>query len=511
MADTAARGLNSWFATVNALVLHPSALCILPCLMLCAYLLWEMPGLIGATIGLTLLLGLASSFKSSKSTARAHSKSLEKGYDALLEVLDDQLAQPGKLATCLMVGIDGHEELADRLGQRALQSIVDMLSARFSTVLRQSDQIVVLDQTTVAIALDPAARCDLETLIEVSGRLQSLCREPILLDGITVYVTTSIGFALSSQIAEPTAEALADAAESALFEARRVGPGCIRAHSNEIYRTKIARHKLIEDVAEALELGHIKPAFQPQLCTDTGKISGFEALARWHHPDRGTISPMDFIPVLERAGMIERLGETILYHALTALRAWDRAGVDVPSVGINFSAAELRNTTLLERIAWELDRFDLSPSRITIEVLESVLASIDEDITQRNIAGLAKLGCRIDLDDFGTGHASIATLRRLSVHRIKIDRSYIAKVDQDRDQQRMVAAILTMAEQLDLDTVAEGVETSGEHSMLAQLGCNHVQGYAFGRPMPFGDTLSWIAAHNAKLTKTPVIGKRKSV
>lgn len=511
MADATARGLSAWTTTITALVLHPSALCILPCLMLSAFLLWDMTGLIAATVGLTLLLGLASGLKSRTSAAGAAQNGPAQGYDALIAILDDQLGKPSKLATCLMIGIDSHEELAGRLGQRALKSIIAMLAARFGTALRQSDHIVLLDQTTAAVALNPAARCDLETLIEVSGRLQSLCREPILLDGISVYVSTSIGFALSSQIADPSAEDLADAAESALFEARRVGPGCIRAHSRETYRTKIARHKLIEDVSEALELGHIKPAFQPQICTDTGTISGFEALARWHHPERGTISPMDFIPVMERAGMIERLGETILYHSLTALRAWDRAGVDVPAVGINFSAAELRNPTLLERIAWELDRFDLAPSRITVEVLESVLASIDEDITQKNIAGLAKLGCRIDLDDFGTGHASIATLRRLSVHRIKIDRSYVAKVDQDRDQQRMVSAILTMAEQLDLDTVAEGVETAGEHSMLAQLGCKHVQGYAFGRPMPFGDTLPWIAAHNAKLTKTPTIGKRKNV
>ena len=139
----------------------------------------------------------------------------------------------------------------------------------------------------------------------------------------------------------------------------------------------------------------------------------------------------------------------------------------------------------------DLDRFDLTPERLTVEVLETVIADMGDDIITRNIAGLATLGCAIDLDDFGTGHASIANIRRFAVGRIKIDRSFIMKVDTDPEQQRMVSAILTMAEQLGLETLGEGVETVGEHAMLAQLGCGHIQGYGLARPMPFEDTLDW--------------------
>ena len=165
---------------------------------------------------------------------------------------------------------------------------------------------------------------------------------------------------------------------------------------------------------------------------------------------------------------------------------------------------------MLDKGKWELGRFDLTPNRLSVEVLETVVASNDDDMITRNINALSALGCQIDLDDFGTGHASISSIRRFSVSRIKIDRSFVAKVDKDRDQQRMVSAILTMAEQLDLDTLAEGVETGGEHAMLAQLGCRHVQGYGLGRPMPFAATLDWLHAHRAKLTRTPQIGRTEN-
>ena len=132
----------------------------------------------------------------------------------------------------------------------------------------------------------------------------------------------------------------------------------------------------------------------------------------------------------------------------------------------------------------------------------------ENEVVVANIAAISKLGCGVDLDDFGTGTGSILSLRRFAIRRIKIDRSFVTKVDEDRDQQRVVAAILSMAEQLGLQTLAEGVETPGEHAMLSQLGCGHVQGFGIARPMPVEDTLDWIARHRARLTTTPRIGSR---
>jgi EAL domain-containing protein (putative c-di-GMP-specific phosphodiesterase class I) len=151
----------------------------------------------------------------------------------------------------------------------------------------------------------------------------------------------------------------------------------------------------------------------------------------------------------------------------------------------------------VERIAWELDRYGLTADRLVVEVLETVVATRSEDAVIRNLSGLARLGCCLDLDDFGTGHASISSIRRFSIERIKIDRSFVSRLDQDPEQGRMVGAILTMAERLGLDTLAEGVETEGERQMLTRLGCGHVQGFGIARPMPFDETVAWIRAATA--------------
>jgi EAL domain-containing protein (putative c-di-GMP-specific phosphodiesterase class I) len=220
------------------------------------------------------------------------------------------------------------------------------------------------------------------------------------------------------------------------------------------------------------------------------------------------LTPGDFLPAILAAGLAERLGEVILGQALSALRGWDRAGLRVPQVAVNFSSAELRNPNLAAKLKWELDRFDLAPERLTVEILESVMAETDNDVIVHNITALSRMGCNIDLDDFGTGHASLASIRRFSVGRIKIDRSYVTRVDSDLSQQRMVAAILSMAERLGIETLAEGVETIGEHAHLAQLGCSHVQGFVIARPMALNQTDDWLRTHRAKLDATSGVARR---
>ena len=293
-----------------------------------------------------------------------------------------------------------------------------------------------------------------------------------------------------------------------MVEARRNGPNAIRAYSSEMKTQSVFCNALKDEATQALAEGEIRPWYQPQISTDTGKVTGFEALARWVHPDRGTIPPAEFLPALQTAGLMERLGEVMLFQALTAMRSWDQAGFHVPAIGVNFSDSELRNPKIVEKVRWELDRFDLAPERLTVEILETVVSTGSNDTVSRNLAGLAELGCNIDLDDFGTGNASIGHIRRFAVGRIKIDRSFVMKVDLDPDQQRLVAAILTMAERLELDTIAEGVETTAEHAMLSQLGCGHVQGFGIARPMPFENTIAWMEHHRRKLTKAPEISKK---
>jgi diguanylate cyclase (GGDEF)-like protein len=430
--------------------------------------------------------------------------------DRLLRALEPEHGRKSRGDDCiaLVVEIDHASGLAEQYGVDGIETILRACGRQLGGVLRENDLIAALGMGRFGFAIGKTPRVDLEAMVQLAGRLQDALSAPVPLGATHVRVSACIGFALPSRVAQASGEAMLHAAESALHEAQQAGPGSIRAFTKTMRPRVAAPDNVTKDVVTALETGQIVPWFQPQISTDTGEITGIEALARWIHPDKGMIAPGAFLPAIARAGLFERLGEVILFHALTSIRAWDKAGLKVPNVAVNVSPEELRNPRLFDKIRWELDRFEIAPERLTIEILEDVVAQSDDDTTTRNIAALSNLGCRIDLDDFGTGHASIANIRRFDLHRIKIDRSYIAQVDTDREQQSMIAAILTMAERLGLDTLGEGVESHGEHAMLAQLGCGHVQGYSIAKPMPFKEIGPWIEAHQKKIAHPPVIPRK---
>ena len=414
----------------------------------------------------------------------------------------------GRTTACLVLQLDDATKILDRHGRAAQTEILARSAERLCASLREGDTVVRLEGGGFAIVLMPVRRLDLETVIQLAARLQAALSAPVSVNAARLYVTCSVGFCLAVRAPEPGGRAMLDAAQIAADEALRNGPGAIRAFAPDMARTRADREAQRESLEQALDEGQIRAYFQPQVSTDTGAITGFEALARWHHPERGLIPPCEFLPLLEDAGLSERLCEVMVYNALSALALWDKAGVSVPTVAVNFSTGELRNPRLAEKLKWELDRFDLTPGRLTVEILETVVADTDNDVVVNNISALARMGCGIDLDDFGTGSASITSIRRFALRRIKIDRSFVTRVDEDREQQKIVSAILSMAEQMGLQTLAEGVETPGEHAMLAQLGCGDVQGFGIGRPMPVDDTLDWITRHRARQTVTPRIGSR---
>lgn len=491
----------------------PPVLAFLPALTLGAFWLGGEIALLLASLGLPLMFALAGALGKWPAGRRRLSQATtgllaEADFHDALRRVFETTRDNGLKSCCLFVELDDFRELSGRYGDKAGELLVQRSTERILAALRQSDMVARLSGSSFGICLAPVSQLDLELCVQLAGRIQSSVEDPISLDAASVYVSCSIGFCQSNRSPGRDPRDWIGAAESALAEARLSGPSGIRAHSRHMRRVNRARGSLHADVAQALESGQIQPWYQPQISTDTGRITGFEALARWSHPVRGLLGPDSFLQAIEDAGLNERFGQAMLYHALTAVKAWDAAAVKIPRVGVNFSAAELRNPNLVDRIRWELDRFDLTTERLVVEILETVFENAPDDVVARNIAGLSALGCRIDLDDFGTGHASIASIRQFAISRIKIDRSFVMKADRDPEQQKLVAAILTMAERLDLETLAEGVETVGEHALLAQLGCGHVQGFGIGRPMLFDQTLDWIAAHDAKLKDTPRIEPR---
>ena len=246
-----------------------------------------------------------------------------------------------------------------------------------------------------------------------------------------------------------------------------------------------------QDLKSAFDNREIRPHFQPQVSLSDGRITGMEALARWHHPSQGMVPPLAFLSSIAQAQLWHKLTDTILHDSLSAMRDLEDAGIFVPQVGVNFAQSDLEHPQLVTRILWALDQFDLQPNRLSVEVLESVVVQDAQSPVRHAVNSLAKLGCHIDLDDFGTAQNPFDSLRQLNIDRMKIDRSFVFNIDKDPKKQDMLAAVVLMAQRLNLDTIAEGIETDAERRVVQKLGCGHAQGYGIGRPMPLDQLQNW--------------------
>ncbi|MFW2589133.1 putative bifunctional diguanylate cyclase/phosphodiesterase [Sagittula sp. SSi028] len=490
----------------------PQALAFLPALSLAGFWIGGEGLLIATALAVPALYALANRAAPDPLPPRAADTPEAVDRNAAKDMAQHALnrAQAANLATaCMIVQVDGLEDVDMQSSGDTADTLRDLTLSRIRNTLRRDDVAVRTTDSRYILFLGPSLRLDLEALLQLASRIQNAVEEPAAVDNQMRYLSACIGFCGSPRLAAAaTGQQLIEAAQVALKEAIANGPSAIRAWSEHMRLAHREQKALTSEIDQALADGQIQPWFQPQICTSTGRISGVEALARWLHPTRGIVPPSQFLRVLEESGRMEKLSEVVLQHSLTALRSWDTAGLAVPRVSVNFSDNELRAPRLVERIKWELDRFGLPPHRLGVEVLETVIAGSPEGIVARNIVELSKLGCHIDLDDFGTGHASITSLRRFAVHRIKIDRSFVSRIDRDEDQRRMLAAVLGMADRLGLETLAEGVESVGEHALLAQLGCHHVQGFGIARPMPADQLIEWAQSHAARIAEAEKLTRR---
>lgn len=437
--------------------------------------------------------------------ARAEARA-DIGRSGVIRALDRALDQaPGSVLLALSVQMDDNPGVADRFDAADQSRLHDIISDRLTDALGAGEKIGAFNTCAFALTVDPREAVTMESTIHLSRRIQQALGKPIDIAGERLFMSFSIGFCLSDRVTHRTGAQMVSASHVALLEARRHGPAAIRSYSTKMQERIDERAQLDRELTDALENGQIQAYFQPQVSAQTGEITGFETLARWVHPERGIVPPFEFLPVLEKSGRMPDLGRVMLRDALSALQHWRNRGMTVPRVGVNFATAELRDPSFVERVEMELDRFGLTADCLAIEVLETVVADKSDTIIIDNLSGLARLGCCIDLDDFGTGHASITNIRRFSIERIKIDRSFVSGVDQDPEQQEMVATIIDMAQRLGLDTLAEGVENEEERDVIAQMGCGHLQGFGIARPMAMGETDQWITTYNAnRLGLTPL-------
>ncbi|WP_156965353.1 EAL domain-containing protein [Paracoccus sphaerophysae] len=398
----------------------------------------------------------------------------------------------------VVVQVDNLALLTRCIGLSQTAALLSALCARIG---------VVLDVPTPA-ALGP--RGQIAVLLDVSGQTAALRK------ALQVQSVAQAGFDLPHHAPGPGISAVLVRGEGAVSDDRlveqgrlhlaRLGPG-FGAVSMISVSGQPADGAAVAPEPALIEPDLFEPFFQPQLCCHSGTVTGFEILARARHPLRGLLGPAAFLPLLP-VHRQRTLTRAMLSQGIAALIRWRAEGFDVATVSLNVAAADLVEPDFADFVLWELDRQDVPPTRLVIEVMEDVSPLDMPDTVRANLVRLSGLGCRIDLDDFGTGYASFEALRRLPAHRVKIDRSFVTGCDRDENQQRLILAILALADRMGLETVAEGVETAAEHAFVAQIGCSHAQGYAIARPMPLAETFGFLAGRAATARELPVLSRR---
>lgn len=328
---------------------------------------------------------------------------------------------------------------------------------------------------------------DLDEVVAVAEELRRSFSQPFLIDQIEIPVSVSIGIAPADGAGD--AGSLLRDADTAMYGAKDAGRDAVVVFDDSMRDRVSKRLDLERDLRHALTRGELAVDFQPAIDMVTGRAQGFEALMRWHHPQRGAIPPLEFIPIAEETGIIVEIGAWILDQALEKLALWRQmspARADL-WVSVNVSARQLRSADFVQMVERAIDRHELPPHALVLEVTESLLLE-EGSAVPAILNRIRNLGIRLSIDDFGTGYSSLAYLQRFPFHCVKIDRAFVTPLDReggDGDRQ-LVGAIVAMAEALGMTTLAEGVETAAQAQRLVDLGCTVAQGYLYSRPVPAG-------------------------
>ncbi|MCG6111518.1 MAG: EAL domain-containing protein [Paracoccus sp.] len=402
----------------------------------------------------------------------------------------------------LLLRVENTETLGTILDKVAMGHLLVQLSMSLGRAVRPYDPVQVLAPGLFAFVLRD--RTDRDAL-QVARRLHQQGQAPVPLAGQHV---TPVMTGVLIHAEAPDLPSIPELVENARQRMDMVQDSFLGQLQLFPHDRALTRPGLIATVSDAVAAAQMQAWFQPQISCHSGQITGFEALARWNHPTRGVLAPGAFMPQMSAADH-NTLTLFMLAQSMAALKTWDQAGFDVPTVSINISNCELSDRGFADCLLWELDRHEIAPSRLVVEVLESVGPVTSSGETRDNLRKLAKAGCQIDLDDFGTGYASLDAIRQFGINRIKIDRSFVTACDIDEAQQRMILAILALAERLGIAALAEGVETREEYAFLAQMGCDEVQGYAIAKPMPLSDSLDFLKRHADAAARLPTLAKRR--
>jgi diguanylate cyclase (GGDEF)-like protein/PAS domain S-box-containing protein len=380
----------------------------------------------------------------------------------------------------LYLDLDHFKHINDSLGYRIGDAFLVEVAQRLKAVLRDEDTLSRQGGDEFVLVLPYT---DAKGAAHVAARLKALLAAPCRIEEHSLVITTSIGIAMFPEDGRDF-ESLSQRADIAMHRAKQEGRNGFRFFTAEMQRQSARILQLENALRQALDNGELYLCFQPQMSIDGRELVGAEALLRWNHPQLGAISPAEFIPIAEGSGLILPIGEWVLRRAAQQMQDWLACGYPAATtVAVNLSLAQFRHPALVELVAEVLQETGLPPHCLELELTESV-AMHDPAAAIAVVQRLRALGVLLSIDDFGTGYSSLSYLKQFQVHKLKIDQSFVRHISEDGHDQSIVRAILGMARSLGMLSIAEGVETAAQRAELERLGCDEVQGYLFGRPVP---------------------------
>jgi diguanylate cyclase (GGDEF)-like protein len=438
---------------------------------------------------------------------------LERTWSAL-----DHAERLGERAGLVLIDLDRFRSVNDTLGHLAGDRLLLQIAERLRLALPRGAEAARLGGDEFAVLLPG---CDSPTRAQrVARTLVAALGSPLDLDGLTLVLEASAGVAVFPDHAADT-EGLLRRADVAMYEAKRDRSGVEVYEATRDGNTP-DRLGLLGDLRRALDSGEVELHYQPKVRFD-GKVTGLEALVRWVHPERGRVSPEEFIAIAETSGLMPQLTEYVLDTALAQVARWRKMGIDVP-VAVNVSPRDVHTPGFAGAVAARLARYGVPPAALQLEITEHVLLE-DPQRAADTLAGLAGHGVRMSLDDFGTGYSSLVHLRRLPVSELKIDRSFVARLVVDTEDAEIVRCTIDLAHSLGLLVVAEGVEDDETWERLRDMGCDAIQGWLVAAAMPPEEATAWLriraksgwhreaaakAAKTAKTVKSAKTAKRSS-
>jgi diguanylate cyclase (GGDEF)-like protein/PAS domain S-box-containing protein len=420
---------------------------------------------------------------------------------ACLEEAIAQAARLGRRAAVMFIDLDRFKNVNDMLGHGVGDQLLVQAAARLEACARRGDVVARLGGDEFAVVLPQLeAQDDSDAdAAQVAGRIIEALAQPFHLQGQQLFVSASIGIASYPQDGR-SAEQLLKSADTAMYGAKNNGRNNYQFYSAALHEDTTQRAaqrlQLESQLRQALERGEFLLHYQPKLDLASGGVSGFEALLRWNHPQRGLVPPLEFVSILEDTGLIIPVGEWVIEEVCRQLRSWEAAGLLAPPVAINLSARQLQQDDLAGAIARIAGAAGVDPARLEFELTESMLMANPEAAVEI-LSRIKALGMRLSVDDFGTGYSSLAYLKRFPLDALKIDRTFVRDLPDDPDDAAITKAVIRLAHSLSLKVVAEGVENIEQLQELERYECDEIQGYYISKPMPAADCVAFLLREQA--------------